>query len=66
MKNIDKYPCQCGHLKEMHRIPMATGKMGCSVTQDHDNSRWDYPEYADECEEFKPDNLKYLEDLSEH
>lgn len=56
VKMENSYPCVCGHSKNLHYdndfVSGCAKRIGWGIR----GTRW-----VDDCREFKPDNLKYLE-----
>lgn len=56
MKN--NYPCRCGHLKSVHKLIEWKGRLLDECSEKIER-------FECSCYDFKGDNLRYLESLSE-
>lgn len=57
MLKIGDLICSCGHGESRHYWSKLKERRYCNVKRDNS--------YVDDCNDFKPDNLKYLEKLAE-
>jgi hypothetical protein len=59
------FPCICGHSKNAHLFAYEGSSGSCHMTKSGKILNTSVIRlYADDCINFKPDNLKYLEQLS--
>lgn len=59
---MNDIPCKCGHLKVRHEYDKRHNQFVCMVK--NDPSVRMLATYADECFNYTPDNLTYIEQLA--
>jgi hypothetical protein len=66
--NKAKYKCMCGHPEEVHNFDPYSAFFGCChslliAKTNHDGSPAEPEEETCKCDEFRPDTLRYVEDV---
>jgi len=63
-----KYKCLCGHIEDVHNFDPYSAFFGCChsimiVKTKSDGSSYEPEEQVCRCDEFRPDTLRYVEDV---